>query len=266
MVSGMLLARGHHIIGYSRDEQKQALVKPCENLTLYLGDIRDQDRLVEATRGVDIIMHFAALKMVDKIEENPEEAIFTNIIGTQNVMHAQRTNRIKKVLLASTDKAVLPINAYGATKLLSERLILRNPNNVVCRYGNVLGSRGSVLPMFVSSLKSDAMAYVTDRKMTRFWITADRAASFVIECALGSHQGLQIPTLASSTLPDLVDAIATNLRLTEYGITEIGVRAGEKFHECLQSEYESLNGVFSNDSLMKPEQLELMVAEAMRDL
>lgn len=268
-VCKMLLARGHKVVGYSRDEQKQRLMPKCENLTLYLGDIRDPHRLLEATRGADIILHFASLKCVDTLQENPEEAVATNVIGTQNVLRAQRLHGIKKVLFTSTDKAVYPINAYGNSKALAEWLVLRNPNNVVCRYGNVLGSRGSVLPMFVASLQHEALARVTDKRMTRFWTTVERAAGFVISCALSNKTtGLQIPEIESCSVLSLVDAVAEHLGVESYVIDEVGIRPGEKLHECLMAHTETRDGepVYSDYSSMSSEELRNLLGEAMRGI
>lgn len=268
-VSRMLMARGHRVIGYSRDEQKQAKLPTCENLVLYLGDVRDRDRVIEATRDADLIMHFAANKMVDILEANPEEAIHTNIIGTQNILHAQRVNGIARVVLASTDKAVYPLNAYGASKLLAERLVLRNENNVVCRYGNVLGSRGSVLPVFINSLKEDEpVAKITHKAMTRFWITVERAAGFVISSAFEEKGGLKIPDLKSASLLRVLDTVAEIMGVDAFEIEETGMRPGEKIHEDLLTGAESdLGGPLTSlDNRMDDEELHQLISEAMRDL
>lgn len=256
-VSRRLLQASATVIGYSRDEQKQMAILPHPNLTLYLGDVRDRDRLIECSRGVDVIFHFAALKCVDKLEENPEESVQTNIIGTQNVLHAQRLNGIKRVVLSSTDKACLPRNVYGFCKATAERLVLRNSNNVVCRYGNVLASRGSVVPKFMESLKSEGKAYVTDKKMTRFFILQEDAAEFVIRSAAEKTGGLKIPPMKACTIPELVDAIATRLSIPKYTIQETGIRPGEKIHEHLRSGFEGVEMTsetaprFTKDELCK---------------
>ncbi len=270
MVSSMLVARGHEVVGYSRDEQKQAKMPKHDMLTLYLGDVRDRDRVIEATRDCDLIMHFAANKMVDILEHNPEEALHTNVIGTQNILHAQRVNGIDRVVLASTDKAVYPINIYGASKMAAERLVLRNPNNVVCRYGNVLGSRGSVLPMFVKTLQAeDPYAEITDIKMTRFWITAERAAGFVISTALDdSACGLKIPRIESAKVSCVIDTVAEILDVKGFIVHETEIRPGEKIHECLLTEAETADGipVYSNDKEMSEEALHELIGEALRSL
>lgn len=268
VVTRMLLARGHTVVGYSRDEQKQSLLPKAEGFTLYLGDIREGRRVEEATRGMDLIMHFASHKMVDVLEENPEEAVSTIILGTQNILHAQRVNRIARVAFTSTDKAVYPINVYGACKMTAEKLVLRNPMNVVCRYGNVLGSRGSVLPMFIKSLKEEGVARITSNRMTRFWTTVERAAGFVISSAFGDEGGLKIPQLNSASVLSLVDAVAQNIGVDSYAFEEVGIRPGEKLHECLMTSEESPNAqaLYSDDCEMPEEELRMLVAEAMRDL
>lgn len=270
-VSRMLMARGIEIVGYSRDEQKQAALEKAPLLTLYLGDVRDRDRVIEATRDVDLIMHFAANKMVDVLELNPEESIATNLIGTMNILHAQRLHGIERVVFSSTDKAVYPINVYGASKMLAEKLVLRNPNNVVCRYGNVLGSRGSALPMFVRSLRSkEPYVDVTDVDMTRFWTTVDRAASFVISSALEESGGLKIPQLQAAPVLSVIKSVADLLDIDTFEIDEVGIRPGEKIHECLMNTSESVTkqAVYSDDAdaQMSLEDLETLVAEAMREL
>lgn len=236
-VSQRLLLDGFQVVGYSRDEQKQRLIVPHENLTLYLGDIRDERRVIEATRDVDMIMHFAALKCVDTLEENPEEAVATNIKGTENVLAAQRLNEIYRVVLASTDKAVYPINVYGMSKGVAERLVLRNSNNVVCRYGNVVGSRGSVIPYFVKTLKSNATVFITDDRMSRFWIQIEKAADFVIRSSV-SESGLVVPYLKSADVRDVARAVACVLGIKTFSFSKIAIRPGEKLSEDLLSEYE----------------------------
>lgn len=236
-VSQKLLEKPENeIVGYSRDECKQSFIPKHDRVTLYLGDIRDRDRLIESTRGVDLIFHFAALKHVDKLEANPEEAILTNIKGTENILHAQRVNKIKRVVLSSTDKGVYPVNTYGMTKGISERLVLRNPNNTVCRYGNVLGSRGSVLEALVKSLKKENCVYLTDPNMTRFWITIDDAATFVIGSSVSG--GLKIPPMKAAPLHLVASVISQLLNITSYETKYIGSRPGEKMSECLRNEYE----------------------------
>lgn len=244
----LLKTPGNEVVGYSRDEFKQSeLVEKIKDkrLLLYLGDIRSSERFTESCRGVDTIFHFAALKQVDKLESNPEEAIFTNILGTLNVLHAQRTHSIKRVVLSSTDKAAFPINVYGASKLIAERLVLRNTNNVVCRYGNVLASRGSVVEKIVKRLVKDGKAPITNSNMTRFWISIEEAAEFITRQGLGPTGGLKIPSMKACPIHTLVTVIASCMQLKSYEMEHIGTRPGEKIDECLRTEYEG-DATYSN--------------------
>lgn len=249
----------NRLIGFSRDECKQAALPKNERMTLYLGDIRDRDRLLEASRGVDLIFHFAALKHVDILETNPEEAIATNIEGTENVLHAQRVHRIPRVVLSATDKGAYPVNVYGMTKGIAERLTLRNPNNIVCRYGNVAASRGSAIPSFIKTLKEENTVYLTDPKMTRFWITINEASQFVFSQAGQEKGGLKIPKMKATSIQHVASAVAELLSIRSYETVCTGMRAGEKLHECLQTDEEG-GAVFSNhaDQYTKEELLELL--------
>lgn len=238
VLSQLLSKTRHKIIGYSRDEQKQRTIPAHKRLTLYLGDVRDRARLVESSRDVDLIFHFAALKCVDTLEENPEEAIATNVIGTENVLFAQRRNKIPRVVLSSTDKAAYPINAYGNTKALAEKLVLRNKNNVVCRYGNVLASRGSVIPTFVKVIKQDGIVPITDHDMTRFFIRIEDAAAFVIKSGFEKNGGLKIPQMKASLMTNVALAIGDLLGKSNVTFGEVGIRPGEKINECLRMAHE----------------------------
>lgn len=228
----------NEVIGISRDECKQAALPKHENLTLYLGDIRDAVRVMEASRNIDVVFHFAALKHVDILEANPEEAVWTNVLGTANILHAQRVNKIPRVILSATDKGCLPINVYGMSKGIAEKLTLRNPHNVVCRYGNVLGSRGSVIPLFIKSLKEKNAVYLTDPNMTRFWISIDEAARFVAGQAQVKTGGHKIPPMKAAPISLIATVVADLMNITSYQTHYIGVRPGEKTHECLRTEYE----------------------------
>lgn len=233
------------IIGYSRDEHRQQKFIKDPRVTLVLGDIRDRRRLLEATRGVDIIFHFAALKHVDILEANPEESIKTNITGTENILHAQRINRINRVVLSSTDKAALPINTYGFCKALAEKLVLRNKSNVVARYGNVLASNGSVVPIFIKSLIKNQSVDLTDDKMNRFFIRLEDAAKFVVKSGFESIGGLEIPDMKSALMTDVVDIVARVLNISDYKTNVVGIRPGEKISECLRAPHEG-KAVFSD--------------------
>lgn len=256
----LLVEDGHEIVGYSRCELKQQEFLRHPKITLYLGDVRNRSRLVEATRGCDIIFHLAALKHVDKMEENPEECIATNVLGTENVLHAQRVHGIPRVVLASTDKAVYPINAYGMSKALAEKLVGRNPNNVICRYGNVLGSRGSVLPKFIDQLQRDRTIHITDRKMTRFWIPVQDAAAFVLLASQKVEGGLYIPKMKAYPVVKLASLVGKVIKEEALSVVEIGMRPGEKLHEHLRRPEEG-GEVISSDSdiWFKPKELETML-------
>lgn len=252
LVTKKLLEAGHTVIGVSRDELKQAETTRHDNLIKYLCDVRDRDRLVQASRGIDLVFHFAALKRVETLEENPEEAVQTNIFGTMNVLHAQRVNGIKRVVLTSTDKAVYPINAYGMSKGMAEKLTLRNPNNCVCRYGNVLASRGSVVRGFLEQLDNNVPLRITDYSMTRFWITLDFAAEFVTGVGLKNETGgVFYPDMKSSKLTHLAEAVCEAYGLDLPKTEHIGIRPGEKIHESISETVSSANcHYYTSDELV----------------
>ncbi len=227
------------IVIYSRDELKQYEMRQSladdERLRFFLGDVRDRDRLLTSTKGIDVIVHAAALKQVDTAEYNPFEFVKTNILGTQNIVDVSITNNISKVLLLSTDKASSPINLYGATKLTADKLIVAanhySASNgtafSVVRYGNVAGSRGSLLPLLNSFYNNNEPIPITDFRMTRFWINFDQAIKFVdasIDSMLGGE--LFVPKIPSVKIIDVIKAIHP-----ERDIVHIGVRPGEKIHE-----------------------------------
>jgi len=259
VIKQLLSTTNHILFGFSRDEQKQRLMPKTPRLTMILGDVRDRFRLTESTRNMDLIMHFAALKCVDTLEENPEESIATNVYGTENVLYAQRMNKINRVSFTSTDKAVYPINVYGMCKGVSERVVLRNQNNVVCRYGNVIGSRGSAIPQFIKSINESHTVSITDPEMTRFWIKIEDAAKFVIESSFGRDGGLKIPSMKSSKVTEVARIIAELLN-KPIAYKTIGIRNGEKIHESLKALHEgehitSETNLFEHDelkALLKP--------------
>lgn len=236
------------LIVFSRDELKQYEMRqrfpdgPKSPVRYFIGDVRDKDRLYRAFHGVDIIVHAAALKQVPACEYNPFEAVQTNIIGGKNVIDAAIDCGVKRVLTISTDKAVNPINLYGATKLCAEKLFIdghayaghRDTRFSCARYGNVVGSRGSVIPIFLEQ-KQKGRITITDPKMTRFWITLEQGARFVIQCIEQMHGGeIFIPKIPSMNIMDLAKALAPDCS-AEF----IGIRPGEKLHEVLVSEEES---------------------------
>jgi UDP-N-acetylglucosamine 4,6-dehydratase len=234
------------LIVYSRDELKQHEMRSSgydhPSLRYFIGDIRDLQRLVRAFNGVDIVIHAAALKQVPACEYNPMEAIKTNILGSSNVIEAALDAGVKKVLALSTDKAVNPVNLYGATKLCAEKLFVQSNTYAAgsatrfscVRYGNVVGSRGSVVPVFIKQRQNGTVT-ITDERMTRFWISLDQGARFVIRCAEQMYGGeVFVPKIPSMNLVDLARAVAP-----EAQIDVIGIRPGEKLHEVLISEDEA---------------------------
>ena len=257
------------IIIFSRDELKQSIMSQELSSTKYgclryfLGDVRDIDRLNMAMQDVDYVLHAAALKHVNIAEYNPFEFIKTNILGAENVVKAAIANNVKKVIALSTDKAVDPINLYGATKLTSDKIFISSNNIVgskkvtrfsVVRYGNVIGSRGSVIPFFNDLAKKKEKALpITDVKMTRFLMTMEMAIELVIYALKNGQNGdLFIQKTPSCTIKNLVDALKEVLNLKNYPINIIGERHGEKFHETLMSREESAKATsFKNYFLIK---------------
>ncbi len=242
------------LIVFSRDELKQHEMRIAgrehPSLRYFIGDIRDRERLRRAFDGVDIVIHAAALKQVPACEYNPMEAIKTNVLGSSNVVEAALDSGVKKVLALSTDKAVNPVNLYGATKLAAEKLVVQSNSYAggkatrysCVRYGNVVGSRGSVVPVFLQQ-KRNGKITITDERMTRFWISLDQGARFVIQ-AVEEMQGGEvfIPKIPSMKIVDLAKAVAP-----EAAIDVIGIRPGEKLHEVLISEEESRTTVELED-------------------
>lgn len=242
------------LIIFSRDELKQHEMRTSgfnhPSLRYFIGDVRDQDRLRRAMQGVDIVVHAAALKQVPACEYNPIEAIATNVTGAKNVIEAALDTDVKKVLAMSTDKATAPINLYGATKLMAEKLFIQanaysgqdGARFASVRYGNVVGSRGSVVPLFKKQRLTGKIT-ITDKRMTRFWITLDQGVRFVISCIERMHGGeLFIPKIPSMNMMDLAKTIAP-----ECEIDFIGIRPGEKLHESMISVDEARQAVELED-------------------
>ncbi len=233
--------RPERVVVFSRDELKQfevqqALNAPC--MRYFLGDVRDRDRLVQAMRGIDYVIHAAALKQVPAAEYNPMECVKTNIHGAENVIHAALANEVEKIIALSTDKAANPINLYGATKLASDKLFVA-ANNIagaartrfaVVRYGNVVGSRGSVVPFFTKLIAEGAKELpITDERMTRFWISLGQAVEFVFRNFARMQGGeIFVPKIPSVRIVDLASAMAP-----EWPHKIIGIRPGEKLHEVM---------------------------------
>ena len=242
------------LVIFSRDELKQHEMKASgfnhPSLRYFIGDVRDPGRLDRALAGVTVVVHAAALKQVPACEYNPFEAIQTNIMGGRNVIDASINQGVKRILALSTDKAVNPINLYGATKLCAEKMFVqanaysgaRDTRFSCARYGNVVGSRGSVIPMFLEQKRRGKLT-ITDPRMTRFWITLEQGVKFVIRCIEQMHGGeIFVPKIPSMRLTDLAQAVAPGCEI-EY----IGIRAGEKLHEALVSEDEARNTVETDE-------------------
>jgi UDP-N-acetylglucosamine 4,6-dehydratase len=238
------------LIIFSRDELKQHEMRTSgfdhPSLRYFIGDVRDEGRLRRAMNGVHIVVHAAALKQVPACEYNPNEAILTNIIGGRNVIEAALDNGIERVMALSTDKAVNPVNLYGATKLAAEKLFVQSNayaggkgTRFACvRYGNVVGSRGSVVPVFVQQRTSGTLT-ITDERMTRFWLSLEQGVRFTIDCVEGMQGGeVFVPKIPSMKVVDLAQAMAPNCT-----IQRIGIRPGEKLHEVLVSEDEARHTV-----------------------
>ncbi len=234
------------IIVFSRDELKQHEMRSVgfedPDLRYFIGDVRDATRVRRAMQGVDIVVHAAALKQVPACEYNPIEAIMTNIMGGRNVIEAALDTSVEKVMALSTDKAVNPINLYGATKLAAEKLFIqsnayaggRDVRFSCVRYGNVVGSRGSVVPVFVKQREQGKLT-ITDERMTRFWLSLEQGVDFTIRCIEQMQGGeVFVPKIPSTHITDLAKAIAPDAEI-EY----IGIRPGEKLHEVLISEDEA---------------------------
>lgn len=235
---------------YSRDELKQSELKQQymhnKKLRFFIGDVRDRNRMIQATEGVDIIIHAAAIKQVDTAEYNPTECIRTNIDGAENVIQAALQCGVHDVVALSTDKACAPINLYGATKLASDKLFtaannIRGSKDIrfsVVRYGNVMGSRGSVIPFFMKK-KEEGVLPITHEKMTRFNITLQEGVNMVMY-ALENHIGGEIfvPKIPSYKILDIVNAIAPDIKTID-----VGMRPGEKLHEEMITDTDSLNTI-----------------------
>lgn len=248
------------IIVFSRDELKQHEMRingyDDPSLRYFIGDVRDASRLRRAMREVDVVVHAAALKQVPACEYNPIEAVLTNVMGARNVIEAALDTDVERVVGLSTDKAVNPVNLYGATKLVAEKLLVQansysgtKRTRFACvRYGNVVGSRGSVIPLFVDQRKTGKIT-ITDPRMTRFWITLEQGVEFVTHCIENINGGeVFVPKIPSMNIMDLAKAVAPDCE-----VSLIGIRPGEKLHEVLIGEDESWHAVEMDDMfVIKP--------------
>lgn len=243
------------VIVYSRDEQKQAdmahhpdLVPHQDRLRFFIGDVRDADRLEMAFGEVDVVIHAAAIKIVPAAEYNPMECIKTNVHGAENVVNAAIRTSVKKVVALSTDKAVNPVNLYGASKLAADKIFVaanslagdRGPRFCVARYGNVIGSRGSIVPFFRKLIAEGASILpITDPRMTRFWITLDQGVDFVLSCLEMMKRGeIFVPKIPSMAVVDLARVLAPDLPHET-----VGIRPGEKLHEVMVTEDDARNAI-----------------------
>lgn len=240
---------------FSRDELKQYDMRnefgDDPRIRFFLGDVRDPDRLEMAMKGVDFVIHAAALKQVDTAEYNPMEYVKTNVLGSENVIQASIKAGVKRVVALSTDKASSPVNLYGATKLTADKLFISSNHYAsaggvrfaVVRYGNVMGSRGSVIPFFRRLAESGERLPITDARMTRFWISLPQAVEFVLSSLQDMNGGeLYVPRIPSMRLSDLAEAIAPGSELVD-----IGIRPGEKLHEEMISAEDSRRTLRRND-------------------
>ena len=251
------------LIIFSRDELKQfemaqvfAPAKyPC--MRYFIGDVRDKERLYRALRGVDYVIHAAALKQVPVAEYNPTECIRTNVGGAENIVNVAADVGVKKVIALSTDKAVSPVNLYGATKLCSDKLFVAANAFTACatvysvvRYGNVMGSRGSVIPFFIQKRDEGGLIPITDPRMTRFWITLEQGVDMVLRAfELAGGGEIFVPKIPSMKITDLAEAIAPGM-----ATTVVGIRPGEKIHEAMITSEDSRNTADIGDYyVIKPE-------------
>jgi UDP-N-acetylglucosamine 4,6-dehydratase len=232
------------IIVFSRDENKQyEMRKHFPDIKFVLGDIRDYERVYNSTKFVDIIIHTAALKHVPQAEYNPYEYVKTNIIGSHNIINAAKCNGVSKLVNISTDKAVQPSNQYGATKLCAEKLFSSEESNdsnlkvFSVRFGNLIGSRGSIIPEFIKQIKENNSVEITDEKMTRFWYSLEEASSFILDRLKDDYSCLgeiYIPFMKSMSLLNVIKSISSSCKITSKGL-----RPGENLHEKLSSFQES---------------------------
>lgn len=241
-----LLKEGNEVVIFSRDEYKQRRMMKDVKATYIVGDVRDKESISKAMAGVDYVVHTAAMKHVPVGEEQPEETILTNVIGTINVIQACKENSVKKCVLTSTDKGCHPVNLYGATKLCGEKLMTAANQKSRCRfasvrYGNVIGSRGSIIETILKEKPKELN--ITDERMTRFWLTLDQACN-LIHTALVQMSGGEIfvPKIPSMRVVDMFNSLAPDTKLN---VT--GMRPGEKLHEALVNEDESIHTIELED-------------------
>lgn len=244
LVISRLLTLGHAVTCFSRDEQKQRTLPKHYNLTCVVGDIRDYDAVSDVMEyQFDSVLNLAALKCVDTMEANPLESIKTNVIGVQNVIRACERSSLPKLFFTSTDKACYPINVYGQCKAIAEKLVDNyRGSSAVFRYGNILGSRGSVLSAFVSSILKTNTANITDTNMTRFWVTSGEIADYITNAIENNtpENNLMVKISKTMRVIDVARAVGVCLGSTNMKYKEIGMRPGEKIHETLLTKHDGL--------------------------
>lgn len=252
---------------FSRDEKKQDDMRKKYNspkLKFYIGDVRDYHSILNATRGVDFIYHAAALKQVPSCEFHPMEAVKTNVLGTENVLEAAIANSVKRVVCLSTDKAVYPINAMGISKAMMEKVIVAKSRNVdpaktvICatRYGNVMASRGSVIPLFVDLIRDGKSLTITDPNMTRFMMTLEDAVDLVLYAFTHGNNGdIFVQKAPAATIETLAIALKDLLNVQEHQVNIIGTRHGEKLYEALLSREEMVAAIDMGDYYRVPPDL-----------
>lgn len=252
---------------FSRDEKKQDDMRKKygnQKIKFYIGDVRDYSAILTASRGVDYIFHAAALKQVPSCEFHPMEAVKTNVLGTENVLEAAITNEVSRVVCLSTDKAVYPINAMGISKAMMEKVMVAKSRNidsgktVICgtRYGNVMASRGSVIPLFVDLIKAEKSLTITDPNMTRFMMTLEDAVDLVLYAFSNGRNGdIFVQKAPAATINTLAFALKDLLNVPEYEINIIGTRHGEKLYEALLSREEMVAAIDMGDYYRVPPDL-----------
>lgn len=240
---------------FSRDEKKQDDMRKIYNnpkLKFYIGDVRDYNSVMDVMRGVDFVFHAAALKQVPSCEFYPVQAVYTNILGTENVLNAAIASKVKKVVCLSTDKAAYPINAMGMSKALMEKVIvakgrnLKDDETTICltRYGNVMASRGSVIPLFIDQIRNKRPITITDPNMTRFMMSLDQAVDLVLFAFKNGKNGdLFIQKSPAATIGILADTIKNMLKRPEHEVKIIGTRHGEKLYEVLMTKEEKVRAI-----------------------
>jgi UDP-N-acetylglucosamine 4,6-dehydratase len=253
LIRQLLSYNPNKIVVYTRNESEQVAMKQSfsdSRLYFCIGDIRDKEALFKACEGIDYVFHLAALKHVPVCEEQPIEALKTNVIGTQNVIDAALQNGVKKVINMSTDKAADPSNFYGITKAIGEKLMilskhLNTNTKLICvRGGNILGTSGSVLPLFMKQIQETNQVGITDKRMTRFFMTQQEVTDLLIKASIEGKGGeIFVIAMPACKILDLAEVLIEMSGKKNVSIVESGIRPGEKIHELLISEYEGQNAV-----------------------